>query len=234
MKCANWPSSYVEGNVNCVTNMDHRKVRRVLQNQSEVRMKISIRSQGCHLLKNRLLHQSHPHHLQRLPLSAQALSSSGNLSYAALLKRRFLDRRVRLEPQDAVPEVVADRDLRPRVAVVRLLPALLAGGMTIVPGDEHRQFVPLRGRITARDRGLRKGFATVTVIEIVIAIAIEVGTVANLPEPTDVARAAVSIGEDRGRILGSDVGRALERVDLDQSREANIVPVIIAGIDRLR
>lgn len=217
--------------MNYVTSMDHRRVRRVPQNQSTVRMKKSIRSRGYHRLKNRLLHQSHHHHLQRRPLSVQVPSSSGSPSFAVSLKRRFLDRRVRLEVQDDVPEVVADRDLLPRVAVVRLLQAS-AGGMTIVPGDGLLLPLPLQGHVMARERGLRKGFATVIVIE--IAIAIEVVTVANLPETTVAVRAVVTIGEDRARTLGIVVDRAPERDGLGPSREANPMPVIIAGIDHLR
>lgn len=195
-------------------------------------MKKSIRSLGYHRLRNRLLHQSHHHHPLRRPLSVQVPSSSGSLSFAVSLKRRFLDRRVRLEVQDDVPEVVADRDLLPRVAaVVRLLQAS-AGGMTIVPGDGLLLPLPLQGHVIARERGRRKGFATVIVIE--IAIAIEVVTVANLPETTAAVRAVVTIGEDRARTLGIVVDRAPERDDLGPSREANLVPVIIAGIDHLR
>lgn len=236
MKCGNWPSSCVEGNVSYVTNTDRRKVKRVFRNQWKVLMKRSRRRRGYHRLRNPLLPQSPHHHLQRLlPHSVRVLSSSENPSYAVSLKRRLPDRRVRLGPQDDVPEVAASRVLRPPVVVVRRLQALV-GGMKIVPGDVLHLFVPLRGRTTARDRGLRKGFATVIGIGIAIEIEIVIGvvTVVNLPEPTVAARVVVTIDEDRARTLGIAVGRVLEHADLGQSRGANPVPVTIAGIDHLR
>lgn len=119
------------------------------------------------------------------------------------------------------------------VVVVRL-PLALAGDMTIALGDTVLLQSP--GRDIARDRGLRKGFGTVTgiVIETAIAIAIGVVTVPNLPGTMHVARAVDTIDADRDRLRGNAADHALEREGRGPNQEAKLVPVTIAGIDRLR
>lgn len=116
-------------------------------------------------------------------------------------------------------------------AVVRL-PLALAGDMTIALGDTVLLQSP--GRDIARDRGLRKGFGTVTGIVIGTAIAIGVVTVPNLPGTMHVARAVVTIDADRDRLRGNAADHALEREGRGPNQEAKLVPVTIAGIDRLR
>lgn len=102
--------------------------------------------------------------------------------------------------------------------------------MTTVPGAI---LLPqLRDRDIARDLDLRKD--SVIVIEIEIAIGIGVVMVPNLPGIMVVARVAVTTDVDRDRLLGNGADLVRVREDRDPNQEAKPVPVIIAGIDRLR
>lgn len=100
--------------------------------------------------------------------------------------------------------------------------------MTTVPGAI---LLPqLRDRDIARDLDLRKD----SVIVIEIAIGIGVVMVPNLPGIMVVARAAVTTDVDRDRLLGNGADLVRVREDRGPNQEAKPVPVIIAGIDRLR